>query len=330
MNYREAVEEAIRKWKDKWLHWNKSQQSTNAVMALEGIIGSSIYDDDLEACVNWLIGQSDHQFSYKAFPLSALKADSLLYKHLNTEIGKATAGPSRRPVSRVTSTTVRQSSSASSSSSVRVPSSSARAVTASATVTVVEAPKRVQPLVVASSSVPSYLSLLKRHHEEWSKIEITDIPTATPGIYKYTEKDKQTNNLKLMAALNVKAAKGEITEQPLYWAQLGKLVAKHRFGRCYSCAGLAVYTLVMDPSYDKLIIAVVGNSDYDHQFVVVGTESEVGNKTGYVIDIWQTNLDNGKTPFVMPHAECVYSKGTTKLACVLFPDDRASLRSALK
>jgi hypothetical protein len=298
VTYREAILKAIRRWKGIWFHWNKSTQSIDAVTALEGTEGVTIYDDELSAAVRWLLGQSETQFYYKGVGLKQLKVDSSLYSYLNEELEKASSGPELKPKIIVTQTK-----------------------------TVEKKEKKKEKKKETKKNV---LSLLKRHSKEWSGIEITDEPTDKPGVYKYTEKDKQTTNIKGSAAVKLKdkVAYNEITEAPEYWAELGRLVAKHKFGRCYSCAALAVYTLVMDTSYDDLLIAVVGNEAFDHQFVVVGTESDISEQKGYAIDIWQSNVD-GKTPFVMPVNENIYSKGA-KLACVLHPEDRAKVRDFVK
>lgn len=301
MKFREAVEKAIERWNGIWFHWGKSQQSSNAVVALRGILDTTIYDDELHKATMWLLGQSETPYSYKSAKLERLKKDSSLATFLDEELDKVKSQPNFKPQ-----------------------------VSNSLTIEKKEQ-KKEKKVVRSSNKSMSYLSMLAKHQKEWSGIEITDIPTKTPGVYKYTENDKQTTNIKFTASIKL-ANKGvnykEIVAQPEYWAELGRLVSKHRFGRCYSCAALVVYTLVADSSYDSLVIAVFGNEDYDHQFVVIGTMSEIKEGKGYAIDIWQANLDK-KTPQVLPISECIYAKGNVKLACLLHPDDRASVRSFL-
>lgn len=309
MTLSEAVDEAIRRWNDVWFHWNKSQQSKNAVMALQNLMARSMYEDELLAAVTWLIGQSATPFNYKGLRLDPLKSDSALATYLGEEFAKVDRAPNLRP--RPTTSTT-----------------SSRA-TSSTTGRTTDVPKKTTPKTpVSRSSAPRYLSSLARHARDWAGIEITDIPTDTPGVYKYTKNDQQTTTMKGTAAakLAMTHKKKDIVDLPEYWAELGRLVSKHRMGRCYSCAALVVYTLVMDPTYDELVIAVMGNVDYDHQFVLIGTMAEVESKKGYVIDIWQSNLDK-VTPQVLPLNECRYTQGNVQLACLLHPDDRATVRA---
>lgn len=118
-----------------------------------------------------------------------------------------------------------------------------------------------------------------------------------------------------------------------YWVELGKMGEKSGHGRCFTCAGIAVKSLVMNPAFDALTIESVGAVNYDHHFVLVGRKGgAVGSKTPpgptsdvLVVDIWQGNL--GADPPVRKWKDFTY-KGETELRVfsVMKPEDREELR----
>jgi len=155
----------------------------------------------------------------------------------------------------------------------------------------------------------------------WKVIEITNKPTDTPGRYNFTPKDMHATNLGGSAS----TIAGGGQETPKFWVELGRLALVNKFGRCLHCAGAAVYSLVLDQRFDKYAIAVLGNTAYDHHFVMVGTQGDFSAGDGYVIDIWDGNL-NKNTP-VSKFNNYRYNEGKMKIFCMLAPQDRADLRS---
>ncbi|HEX8430979.1 MAG TPA: hypothetical protein VF625_06815, partial [Longimicrobium sp.] len=144
------------------------------------------------------------------------------------------------------------------------------------------------------------------------------------------EDDFQTTIQKGMASTPVVkktgCSKDKVLEQPEYWALLGRMVLKSRKARCFSCAAAAVYSLVMDPECDSLVIASVANESFDHHFVVVAkSEGDLKAGRAYAIDIWQANLD--KSSYVQSLDTFRYTKGKTKVFCLLMPEERAGLRA---
>jgi hypothetical protein len=118
-----------------------------------------------------------------------------------------------------------------------------------------------------------------------------------------------------------------------YWVELGRRAKNAEYGRCFTCAGVAVHSLVMNPAFDRLTIESVGAVGYDHHFVLVGrTGGEVGSATppamdskALVIDVWQAN--QGGTPPATTWADFTYNKETElKVFSVMRPQDRAALR----
>lgn len=117
-----------------------------------------------------------------------------------------------------------------------------------------------------------------------------------------------------------------------YWAEVGRLAKSSDFGRCFSCAGIAIYTFVMNPAFDGLTIESVGAVTYDHHFVLVGRTGDAGSTTPpdedskvLVVDVWQAN--QGGTPPATAWSDFTYNKETQlKVFCVMRPDERKDLR----
>lgn len=114
-----------------------------------------------------------------------------------------------------------------------------------------------------------------------------------------------------------------------YWVKLGEKALKAEYGRCFSCAGVAIYSMVMNPKFDGKVLESVGAPEYDHHFVLVGrtavgTTDPPGDDE-LVVDIWQAN-QSGDSP-VTPWKNFTYNKATKlKVFCVLRPEDRSALR----
>lgn len=328
MTYREAVEEAIRKWEGIWFHWNKSAESQGAVGLLRWEIRNDRYDDDLKRAVDWFMGLSAVQYSVMGINYAQLKTDSALYRHLHDEMANADP-PLLKPVTTTarprTARSVQTASILPSPSTSRprtvvttppVASTSASVVTSVSTVSAV--PKKSAEPKKATTSLSEAVVLM--HNSAWKKIRITNQPTDTPGRYKYTDEDKGATQLS-GAALAI----GKKQESPNFWVELGRLALSNKFGRCLHCAGAAVYSLVLEPMLDDYVIAVQGNTDYDHHYVLLGTEGDLAKDDGYVIDIWHANL-NSTTP-LSKAKNYHYREGGHKVFCIFLPQDRAELRS---
>jgi hypothetical protein len=169
----------------------------------------------------------------------------------------------------------------------------------------------------AKSDLPR--SVLAWHQEFWKDIEITNKPTSQPGKYIYTEQDKHATNISGSAQ-----AVGKDVKEPMFWITLGRMTMEHKIGRCLHCAGAVVNTLVQRPELDAYVIAVQGNVTYDHHYVIIGTLAEIKLEKGYVIDVWDANL-NKKSP-IQEREEYTYLRGEHKLFCLFDPLDRAAHR----
>ena len=125
--------------------------------------------------------------------------------------------------------------------------------------------------------------------------------------------------------------KDRVDEFGEYWIELGRLImkSKKKVGRCFSCSGIAVYTLVKEREHDNWVILVVGNPSRDHYFVLVGASLEaIRAKDGYVIDIWDGNLCG--TPPVHPIKGFKYMDKHVIPCCIIMPEDREKLRAFIR
>jgi hypothetical protein len=191
-------------------------------------------------------------------------------------------------------------------------------MSASASVSTVSAvPKMATEPKKATTSLSRAILLM--HESAWNKISITNVPSGGPGQYKYTDKDYAATNLQGSAMVI-----GGNQDDPKFWVELGRLTIINKFGRCLHCSGAAIYSLVMEPMMDGYIFAVRGNSSYDHHYVMVGTEGDFVKEDGYIIDIWDANL-NSTTP-VSKAKEYRYAMGKHKTFCVFLLEERAKLR----
>jgi hypothetical protein len=329
VTYREAVVEAIRKWNDVWFHWKKSQQSVGAISILQfEMRNDHRYDDRLKEAVDWFMGWSAVQYSYCGMNYDQLKTDSALYRHLHDELENANP-PVLKPVTTTArsraSTSVTTASASSSHSLSRqtsvlttAPQVASTSISESA---LASAPSAVPKTSAAPKKATTSLSeaVVLMHDSAWRKIKITNRPTDTPGRYDYTDEDKGATQLQ-GAALAI----GKKQDSPRFWVELGRLTLTNKFGRCLHCSGAAVYSLVMEPMLDSYVIAVQGNTAFDHHYVLLGNEGDLATGDGYVIDIWDANL-NGTTP-LSKAKEYRYRKGEHKLFCTLLPEERAELR----
>ncbi|HWC00900.1 MAG TPA: hypothetical protein VG672_29540, partial [Bryobacteraceae bacterium] len=285
------------------------------------------YDDGLKEAVDWFMGRSANQYSYLGINYDQLKTDSALYRHLHDEL--ANADP---PVLKPAATTTRSrttrpvlaASASSGHSTVRrtavvttAPRETSLASDVGTVSTLSAIPKVSAEPKKATNSLSEAIVLM--HSSAWRKIKITNVPTDTPGRYNYTEQDKAATNLQGSAM-----AIGKKQDNPRFWVELGRLTLINKFGRCLHCSGAAVYSLVLDPRFDNYIIAVQGNVSYDHHYVLLGTEGDIATGDGYVIDIWDANL-NLTTPLSKAR-EYRYRNGEHKVFCMFLPEGRAELR----
>jgi hypothetical protein len=148
--------------------------------------------------------------------------------------------------------------------------------------------------------------------------------------------EKEVDSIVLMKA-NAKRARmmeAQTMTQGDYWVELGRMAKSADFGRCFSCAGVAVQALVMNSAFDNRTIESVGAVSYDHHFVLVGREGgEVGSTEPpaidskvLVVDIWQAN--QGGDPPANTWATFQYNSETElKVFCVMKPGkERKELR----
>jgi hypothetical protein len=181
-----------------------------------------------------------------------------------------------------------------------------------------------------SPQEPTLAELRKRLQslaKGWQCIQITDLPTNRPGIYNSVGNDAQTLNLRLFATIGLgdkmKDKNYDAQKEPSYWINLGRLVKMKREGRCFSCAGVAVYDLVLSEAWDDMEITVGGSGDFDHCFVKISRA-----KTSFALDIWQSNI-NKDYSYVYGWNNYLYTKGFKEL-CKFTPGERESHRSLAK
>ncbi|WP_207283132.1 hypothetical protein [Pseudomonas sp. FW300-N2F2] len=312
MKYRIAIENALRAWDGIWLHWNKSDASKAAAMILRRIMGEDQYDDQLKAAVDWFLGKTQVPFSYMV-AFDALKTSSALYALLDAQVGASDVEPANlKPVVQPSSAPLQRRPVRRQQTPITIAGSS---------------------LAVASSSAPKKSNIvvqLMRYQDTWKAIKITDIPTGTHGRYEHTADDSTTTMQKGSAAAVIKMQLGIKTnalEAPAYWIELGRMVFKSKKGRCFSCAGAALFTLTNDEYFDTYEIAVMGNKKFDHYFVCIGsTLGEIEAGLGTAVDIWQANLANTPDVFAKsPAKDFMYWKGA-KIICSIPRDQRQSLR----
>lgn len=150
---------------------------------------------------------------------------------------------------------------------------------------------------------------------------------------------------KVAAAVEVKVVdrarqrKGQLKDKAKlatgdYWVEIGKLVKKEDYGRCFSCAGLAIEGLVMNPAFDRYTIESVGACGFDHHFVLLGrtggdvgstTPPDASDTTTLVVDIWDGNQQ--KKPPMRLWSQFTYNAETKlKVYCVITPEERTALR----
>lgn len=124
------------------------------------------------------------------------------------------------------------------------------------------------------------------------------------------------------------------TAVPDFWADLGRRALENEYGRCFTCAGAAIYKLVMNPAFDGLVIESVGATTYDHHFVLVGRSAGAVGSTDpptsedrgvMVIDVWQAN--QGGAPPACQWKDYTYKNETElKVFCVIKTEGRTQLR----
>jgi len=136
--------------------------------------------------------------------------------------------------------------------------------------------------------------------------------------------------------------------QPVFWARLGFDTLVKGYGRCLHNAGVAFFTLCLDPAYDGLVIESVGNPDVDHHFLVIGrhtpgklraagTEPEdidALGAGGFCLDNWEANCDQQNSGADDPTRatrweDFAYKHHELVMFSMAFPDKRAALRAEL-
>ncbi|AZD29211.1 hypothetical protein [Pseudomonas chlororaphis] len=337
MKYRAAIEAALQAWEGIWFHWRKSEASKSASVILHRLIADSPYDDQLQEAVNWFLGKSDQPFHY-VVSFAKLSTDSALFAQLTNHLQNAEP-PNLRPV------LVMHGSSA---SRPQQPASSAPRAGSGLVVAPQAASSNSVPVLgaqpAASSSIPVVTARaassgsentvelqIRKHQRIWQAIEITDIPTGKHGRYIHTADDPLTTQQKGSAAAIVKKQlkfTGNAFAVPAYWIELGRLVFKYKKGRCFSCAGAALYTLTLDQFFDIYELAVMGTRKYDHYFVCVGTTmGQITSGLGSAIDIWQSNLSGSSDVFAhTPAKDFMYWKDA-EIICLIPRSERQALRT---
>ncbi len=157
-----------------------------------------------------------------------------------------------------------------------------------------------------------------------------EVESARPVIERRVEVkiDSLLTRAKRKAGWDVEGTKA--LEVPDYWVEVGRLALQSEYGRCFSCAGAAIFKLAMNPAFDDAVIESVGSPDFDHHFVFVGrsnagsTEPPTNPKT-LVIDVWQAN-QGGDPPATTWETFTYNESSSVKIFAVLRPKDRAELR----
>jgi hypothetical protein len=177
-------------------------------------------------------------------------------------------------------------------------------------------------------------SALLRHYPTFRNIEITDRPTGAAGQYAFTDGNAYSEADRNLAVGETPEGGGHKQDEPRYWLRLGRRVVTPQqdgtcYGRCFSCAAAAIYTMVMDPAFDGYLIEHVGATSYDHHLVLLGRPNATGTKgegldtraswttKTVVVDIWQGNL-NGNDDFVGLASMNTYAASMLRFFCA-FP-----------
>ena len=174
---------------------------------------------------------------------------------------------------------------------------------------IIEAPRTVEPRTMTTA---------RAHTEAWNRIEVTDIPTGRFGVYNHSPNDDKVNGQKGAASAQVLGKKIEgitkdnMTSRPEYWVSLGRMVFVYDAARCFGCAAAAIYTYCYENRQPNLWLEIVGSSQFDHHFVVVGRENvditdvENWGDSAFVIDVWESNLSRNTTPAFLRPQDCRY------------------------
>ncbi len=167
--------------------------------------------------------------------------------------------------------------------------------------------KKYQVVLVAPPQPVVHGNAFQAHSAEWRNLTVTDKPVANwngEGPRYKLEKGFNFVDMAKGSAIAWTTKKTgchakDVESHPEYWLKLGRMASKpnrsdkKKYVRCFTCAAIAAYTLVKDPQFNGDDIAVVGSSDYDHYFTVVGDLSKIkrGNYAGAkAIDLWQGNM----------------------------------------
>jgi hypothetical protein len=290
------------------------------------------YDDKIKDLVDWLRAKGGMTpqwiLTHEAKDLKQLSDKSTLRSALDDAL-KTAAGPILRPRSGPVLPVVRMA-----------PAPVAVAVSSTSAVSVAVARDVKDPVRSPAPIVPEHSAAVLKHAEKWKLVRITDIPAGPPGEYKIDPQDAMTVQVLRAAAsgrvlkdlaADKSVTKATVVKTPEFWIQVGRLlsVQKEPMGRCFSCAGLAAYTLVMDPYFDGFEICVMGAPRYDHHFLCFGPPGTIKAKTGYAIDIWQGNLD--KTfKYLEPMSTFKYLSLGSEVFATLAPKDRTKHREYAK
>jgi hypothetical protein len=326
--YREAIEAALTEWDNIWFHWNKSQESRNAVFMLRRVMRDDVYDDRLKQAVDFYMGYNPAPVTLE-LPLVQISTGSALYAKLTDKLAHCDPPVLQPPRASGRTGRVARVTAPAPDTSVRITNRLVPAPQAASSSRVVP----VQARPSASTSRTGGLEAnIRKHEAEWSSIEITDIPTGEYARYEHTASDFGTTTQKAAAAGVVRRyfgviGTGEVLTHPGYWMELGRIVMKSKIGRCFSCSAAAVFTLVSDPAFDELTLMVMGSKKSDHYFVCVGTSAGAINAgNGTAVDIWQANLN--KDPNSMCKTPCssfMYWRGAMPI-CEIPTDKRTALR----
>jgi len=321
--YKQAIKDALVEWEGGFLR-SRSDESKKAVAAIKTVINDT-HDNRLKELIDYLTDWEPPP--PPSFPkLLKLSYKSKLYACLVDAVSNAQAPlmswkiPPRPPM-------------LDQSSQVR-PIQQFNQIQQFNPIQQINQVQQLNPIQMHNNLLFDY-GILDKYKSEWSKIEITDIPIeGVVGRYKSTDNDKYTTQprafAKGMVEKDDKSTKA--VHKPEFWVILGGMIMNKKgdkFGRCVDCSAAVVYMLVNDHTYDRLVISVIGKETYDHHFVYVGTPDDVENGNGWVIDVWQANLnlENDKTtPLRWLLDEYQYGKLGWKDFCVLRPEDRVALR----
>ena len=178
---------------------------------------------------------------------------------------------------------------------------------------------------------------VQRWADEWSQIEVTDIPTGRMrGEYTFTDKDVYSLSDRAQASQSMGTTPNK-ESTPEFWLRLGHLVnmRTEKYGRCLNCAAAVIHTLIMDHHFEGRLIEHVGSVDHDHHFVLIGrpnadgrTSNGLENHAAWsdcaVIDVWDANLpgSGGVHQYVKDAGSCRYTQGKMKLFAAFPANER--------